>query len=95
MRQLLEALDALARLGVVHRDVKPENLMVSEREQQPAPQSPGRAARAPAGTSTRASVPGSAQAGTSAGGVGSAPSFIGSAREGLYRAGTTVRRVAI
>ena len=36
MQQLLEALDSLARLGVVHRDVKPENLMVSEREQQPA-----------------------------------------------------------
>jgi serine/threonine protein kinase len=30
MRQLLTALEALARLGVVHRDVKPENIMVSE-----------------------------------------------------------------
>lgn len=30
VRQLLNALDALSRLSVVHRDVKPENLMVSE-----------------------------------------------------------------
>lgn len=31
VRQLLSALEALARLGVVHRDVKPENLMVTEK----------------------------------------------------------------
>ena len=30
MRQLLSALNALAGVGVVHRDVKPENMMVSE-----------------------------------------------------------------
>jgi len=30
MRQLLTALTALAEVGVVHRDVKPENMMVSE-----------------------------------------------------------------
>jgi len=30
MKQLLAALTALADLGVVHRDVKPENMMVSE-----------------------------------------------------------------
>lgn len=30
VRQLLSALEALAGLGVVHRDVKPENLMVTE-----------------------------------------------------------------
>ena len=32
MQQLLTALTALAELGVVHRDVKPENIMVSEEE---------------------------------------------------------------
>ena len=32
MKQLLTALEALAGLGVVHRDVKPENMMVSEDE---------------------------------------------------------------
>jgi len=35
MKQLLTALEALARLGVVHRDVKPENMMVSEAEGAP------------------------------------------------------------
>ena len=32
MQQLLMALTALAEVGVVHRDVKPENMMVSEEE---------------------------------------------------------------
>ena len=32
MQQLLTALTTLAELGVVHRDVKPENIMVSEEE---------------------------------------------------------------
>ena len=32
MQQLLTALTALAELGVVHRDVKPENIMVSDEE---------------------------------------------------------------
>jgi serine/threonine protein kinase len=32
MQQLLTALTALAEVGVVHRDVKPENIMVSEEE---------------------------------------------------------------
>ena len=32
MQQLLTALTALAKLGVVHRDVKPENIMVSDEE---------------------------------------------------------------
>jgi serine/threonine protein kinase len=32
MQQLLTALTALAELGVVHRDVKPENMMVSNEE---------------------------------------------------------------
>ena len=30
MVQLLTALTALAKLGVVHRDVKPENIMVTD-----------------------------------------------------------------
>ena len=32
MQQLLTALTALSKLGVVHRDVKPENIMVSDEE---------------------------------------------------------------